>query len=61
MPVTFYGRNATTSRPRWIAPNNGEDSELEIEDDDIDVDDDILDPDFLLLDTDDVVPTTSGK
>ena len=60
MPVTFYGRNNTT-RPRWIAPNNGEDSEFEIEDDDLDVDDDVLDPDFLLLDTDDIVPSTSGK
>ena len=59
LPLAFYGNR--TSRPRWIAPTNGEDSEIEVEDEDLDFDDDVVDPDFLLHDTDDISPSSSGE
>ena len=62
LPVSFYGRSQT-ARTRWIAPINGEDSEIEVEleDEDVEYDDDTFDPDFLVPDADDPRASTSSK
>ena len=50
---------------KYLVPNSGADSDLEVEDDDLDedLDDDYLDPDYILDLHEDVnlTPTASGK
>ena len=50
-PSFFFGRRPTRlprKRSLWIAPQEGEDSEVEVNDLDFDLDDDVTDPEFQL-------------
>ncbi|XP_076055129.1 uncharacterized protein LOC143033508 [Oratosquilla oratoria] len=59
---TFYSRSRP-KRNKWIAPDKGEDSDLEVDDNtiEVDLDDDTVDSDFQLDISDELTPTSSGS
>ena len=60
---SFYSKTRP-KRDRWIAPERGDDSDLEVDDGTIEeaIDDDLLDPDFLMgLSDDELTPTSLGE
>ncbi|XP_076040781.1 uncharacterized protein LOC143025206 [Oratosquilla oratoria] len=60
---TFYSRSHP-KRNKWITPDKGEDSDLEVDDNTLEaaLDDDTLDPNFQLdISDDELTPTSSGS